>query len=306
MIGRWDSLAERLESTLRGRVRRAQPMSAHTTFAIGGPADIFVEPADENDLAGAVGLTREAEAPLLTIGSGSNLLVADAGIEGVVIKILENMSASAREGHRLRAEAGVVLDDLCERARAEGLGGLEHFAGIPGTVGGAVYMNAGAFGHEVLEIADEVRVLDSQGGQHTLGPRDIKRGYRRTSLMESDMIVTGATLALQPADGGALAERMREVRAHRADRIPPGVRCAGSVFKNPKPLVAGRLLEEAGCKGLRVGGAVVSSLHANVILNDGGARAQDVVSLMREMRARVRERCAMELEPEVILRGVSL
>ncbi len=306
MIGRWEALAKALASSMRGRVRREEPMSAHTTFAIGGPADIFTEPADEQDLATAVRLAREAAAPLFTMGSGSNLVVCDEGIEGVVIKILDNMAAVHRRGNDLSAEAGVVLDRLCDRACEEGLGGLEHFAGIPGTVGGALYMNAGAFGHEVLEVVQQVRALTQEGQWVTLRPEQIQRGYRHTSLMDSGMVVTGATFLLQPAAPEALAARMQEVRAHRCTRIPPGLRCAGSVFKNPKPTPAGRLLEEAGCKGLRMGGAVVSESHANVIVNEGGARAADVVALMREMRRRVRERFGVELEPEVILKGVTL
>lgn len=306
MIGPWEALADELEKNVRGPVRREEPMHAHTTFAIGGAADVLVEPADESDLAASVRLVRQAGAPLFTIGSGSNLIVSDEGIEGVVVKILDNMAAVTRQGDDLSAEAGVVLDRLCDNACQEGLGGLEHFAGIPGTVGGAVCMNAGAFGHEVLDVVKEVRALTKEGDWITLRPEQIQRGYRYTSLRDTGMIVTGATFALTPARPEALSAAMQEVRAHRCSRIPVGLRCAGSVFKNPKPTAAGRLLEEAGCKGLRVGGAVVSHLHANVVVNEASATADDVVALMREMRRRVHERFGIELEPEVILKGVSL
>ena len=281
-------------------------MSAHTTFGIGGPVDIFVEPAGEADLAQAVSMVRQAGAPLFTVGSGSNLLVSDEGIEGVVIRILENLSSVERVGDVLRAEAGVVMDDLCDRALQESLSGLERFAGIPGTVGGAVYMNAGAFGEEVLGVVGEVRVLDEMGRWLTLSPDQIQRGYRHTALMDSGAIVTGADFLLRQGSKGEIAAQMEEVRAHRCARIPAGARCAGSVFKNPKPEAAGRLLDQAGCKGLAVGGAVVSELHANVILNQGGATAAEVLALMREMRQRVRDRVGLELQPEVILKGVTL
>jgi len=167
-------------------------------------------------------------------------------------------------------------------------------------------MNAGAFGHEILEAAREVRALDPQGRWVRLRPEEIARGYRTTSLMHNGMIVTGATFGLSRGDAQAIRGRMTQLRAQRATRIAPNSRCAGSVFKNPKPQAAGQLLEAAGCKGLRVGGAAVSQLHANVIVNEGGATAADVITLMREMRGRVRERFGVELEPEVILKGVSL
>ncbi len=306
MIGPWESLADTLEASIRGHVRREEPLSAHTTFGIGGPVDILVEPASEADLAQTVSLVRQAGAPWFTMGSGSNLLVCDEGIEGAVIRILENLAGVERVGDTLRAEAGLVMDRLCDRALEEGLSGLEQFAGIPGTVGGAVYMNAGAFGQEVLEVVGQVRVLDEQDRWVSLAGSEIQRGYRRTALMDSGMIVTGADFLLRPGRKEAIAAHMQEVRARRCARIPHGVRCAGSVFKNPKPEAAGRLLDQAGCKGLCAGGAVVSELHANVIVNQGGASAADVLTLMREMRQRVRDRFGVELEPEIVLKGVSL
>ncbi len=276
-----------------------------TTIGCGGTAALMIEAVDAAHLSAILAAIQRHSLPWFVLGLGSNLLVADAGWPGVVVKLTGDLKSVSVSGDLLRCGAGVALPRAAAAAQSAGLAGLEPLAGIPGTVGGAVAMNAGAFGASIGVLVESVEIC-LPGEVITQNRNTIKFGYRSAAL-PSGGVVSRAALLLTPADPAAVAARMREVRASRETSQPAGRSC-GSVFRNPGPgagasLSAGQLLDEAGCKGMTVGGAAVSGKHANFIINAGGARTADVLQLMNRCRRRVFKRTGIVLEPEVRLIG---
>ncbi|MGZ8571437.1 MAG: UDP-N-acetylmuramate dehydrogenase [Actinomycetota bacterium] len=297
-------LAERILGEGYGdRVRRSFPMAPLTTFRIGGPAALYVEPEDERDLQVAGRAVTEAGIPFVVLGKGSNVLVADRGFEGLVIRLGRGFRWAGREGHRIAAGASMPLPALAGIALQHGLAGLEFGVAIPASLGGAVRMNAGAHGGDMADVVEQVEVfrLDG-GGRATVPAADLGYRYRR-SVLPPSAVVVGATVALTPAATDAIRERMDDARAWRRRTQPLAEPNCGSVFKNPTGAHAARLIDDAGLKGMRVGGVQVSEKHANFIVATPGAQARDVVRLIHMIQERVHERSGVDLEPEVQILG---
>ncbi|HWP67120.1 MAG TPA: UDP-N-acetylmuramate dehydrogenase [Candidatus Limnocylindria bacterium] len=297
-----EATCARLAAAVGGRVRRDEPLARHTSFRIGGPADVLVEPGSPGELAGVARITAEAGLPLTVLGAGSNLLVADGGIRGVVVKLGAGFRRAAWTERGVTAGAAMQIGKLARAAVTRGLSGLEFAEGIPGTVGGALFMNAGAYGGEVGAKVAAVEGVTADGRLETLAGETLAFCYRRAGLPPG-FLVTAVTFRLEPAAPELIARRLAELREHRLASQPQGTANAGSIFKNPPGATAGRLIEAAGLKGRRVGGARISERHANVIVNDGGARASDVQALMAEAQRAVWERNGVWLEPEIRLVG---
>ena len=290
-----------IPDALRGSgiaVREGEPLAARTTLRIGGPARFLVEVADAEALARVLRLASAERLPVLVLGKGSNLLVPDAGFPGVVVVLGGSFRETRVEGAEIVAGGGVSLMALAVAARDAGLSGVENVSGIPSSVGGAVRINAGSYGSEIFDVLVSATLVSPAGEVRSAAARTIARGYRWTALCETGDVVAEARFLLSKKLPAEIAARMTEVAAKRRDALPRQPN-AGSIFKNPKGLFAGKLLEECGFKGRRVGGAEVSTVHANVIVNTGGATAEDVKRLMEEMKKAVRERFGVELQPEI-------
>lgn len=283
-------------------IRQNEPMDAHTTFRVGGPADIMVFPREEAQLLAALEAARAAGVPALVMGNGSNLLVRAGGIRGLVVVLDGRFGRIRREGCVLTAQAGAALAGLSAYAMREGLSGLEFAAGIPGTVGGGVAMNAGAYGGELADTLLWARVL--LGGEaRTLGREEMQMGYRSTRALREGGVVLEAAFSLKAGDAREIGDKMSELNARRREKQPLNLPSAGSTFKRPEGYFAGALIEEAGLKGARVGGAQVSQKHAGFIVNAGGASSDDVIALIEYVRARVLEHSGVSLECEVRIVG---
>lgn len=295
-------MAARELTALRGELRHQEPLAGYTSWRVGGPARAFYRPADADDLALFLrGLPREE--PLLWLGLGSNLLVRDGGFPGTVIALQGRLSDIEVDGDCLRAGAGASCARVAREAARAGLTGAAFLAGIPGTLGGALAMNAGAFGGETWPVVRRVRTLDRAGELRERGPEDYAIAYREVRGPEDEWFV-GAELALRAGDVSAEQARIRELLARRGATQPTGLPSAGSTFRNPPGDHAARLIEAAGLKGLRVGGAEVSPKHANFIINTGEATAADIETLIERVRAAVQARFGVELETEVHIVGV--
>ena len=279
-----------------------EPMSRHTTFRVGGPADVLFLPESEEQLVQALSIAREAGVPCVVIGNGSNLVVKDGGIRGLVIALGEGMAAIARAGETLTAWAGASLARVSAYAQASGLSGLEFASGIPGTLGGGCAMNAGAYGGQLSDVLVDARVL-LDGEVRTLTVEEMQMGYRTSLPLRRGGIVISARFALTPDDPEAIAARMRELNARRRDKQPLNYPSAGSTFKRPEGYFAGALIEQAGLKGKRVGGAQVSEKHAGFIVNTGGATAADILTLIGTVQDEVADRFGVRLETEVRILG---
>jgi UDP-N-acetylmuramate dehydrogenase len=283
---------------VRGRWHRDVPLAPRTWFRAGGPAEVVFEPADEPDLQAFLA-GRPAGVPVTPIGVASNLLVRDGGIEGVVLRLRGPLAAIRVEGARLRVGAGATDRSIAIHAMQAGLSGLEFFIGIPGTLGGAIRMNAGAFGGETAEVVEQVVALDGRGGRHVLRAAELDFAYRHSGLPQ-DWIVVEALLSGVPGDPDAVRARMAAIKAEREASQPLHVATGGSTFKNPS---AGRkawqLIDAAGCRGLRRGRAMVSDKHCNFLINTGGARAAEIEALGEAVRARVLAECGIALEWEI-------
>lgn len=297
-------LVTELRNSIRGKVLIDEPMRQHTSWRIGGPADIFVAPLELADLRQVLGIAGKRNLPLTVIGAGTNLLVRDGGIKGIVVKIGEGMARLDISGDNITAGGGVKLGRLAASACRAGIGGFEFLAGIPGTVGGAVLMNAGAHGSSISEVVDKVVLVDREGNEHRRGVDRLGYGYRTSSLQGSSYTVVEACFRGSRRDPDDIKEQMSVYLARRRDSQPLDLPNAGSVFKNPPGDSAGRLIEAAGCKGLRIGDAQVSLKHANFIVNLGVATARDVLRLIEEVRERVLCRYGVKLLPEVQILGV--
>ncbi len=279
-----------------------EPMSRHTTFRVGGPADVLFLPESEEQLLQALSIAREAGVPCFVIGNGSNLVVKDGGIRGLVIALGEGMAAIARAGKTLTAWAGASLARVSAYAQASGFSGLEFASGIPGTLGGGCAMNAGAYGGQLSDVLVDARVL-LDGEVRTLTVEEMQMGYRTSLPLRRGGIVISARFALTPDDPEAIAARMRELNARRRDKQPLNYPSAGSTFKRPEGYFAGALIEQAGLKGKRVGGAQVSEKHAGFIVNTGGATAADILMLIGTVQDEVADRFGVRLETEVRILG---
>lgn len=292
-----------LQKEIRGRVTAGEPMHRHTSWRIGGPADLFVEPADSGDLARALSYARRSGLPVTVIGNGTNLLVSDRGIRGLVIKIGSGLALLEVCLNVIHAGAGVLLPRLAGRAQQAGLTGFEFLAGIPGTVGGALLMNAGANGSSVGDLVLRVEAVDYDGNKLVLERDELEFAYRQSCLSRRNLVVTGACFSGVPGDAAAIRNKMEAYLAKRRSTQPLELPNAGSVFKNPPGDSAGRLIEQAGCKELRVGAVQVSSRHANFFVNLGGGTAADVLELVKKVRQSVEDRCGVKLTLEVQMLG---
>jgi UDP-N-acetylmuramate dehydrogenase len=290
-------------SPAEGEIRLAEPLSRHTTLRIGGPAEIFVVAKTMDGLAKTVLAARAERKPFRILGKGSNVLVSDDGVSGYVAILEGEFLEVAIEGDLVIAGGGGSLGGTCAKAARAGLSGIESISGIPSSIGGAVRINAGAYGGEIFDVLESVTVLTHEGKLVERAASEIEHGYRRTALIDSGEIVCRARLRLRRAPIEVIASKTNEVAEKRRGALPSQPN-AGSVFKNPSGQFAGKLLESCGLKGARRGEAEVSARHANVIVNHGSARASDVLELMRLMRRSVLEKFGIELVPEVELLGL--
>ena len=279
--------------------RENEPLAAHCTFKIGGPAQLFVQPQTEQQLCSAVALCKEQAVRYYLLGNGSNILFADEGFAGVVIDISALGSDIAVEGNTLTAGAGVRLAVLCRAALEHGLSGLEFAYGIPGTVGGAVYMNAGAYGGEMKDVLTVVRYLTAEGEVVQASAAELDLSYRHSIFEENGGCVLSAQFALQPGNAAEIRAKMDELMAKRADKQPLDKPSAGSTFKRPAGAFAAALIDQCGLRGFRHGGAAVSDKHCGFVVNLGGATCADVLALCDEVRAIVKEKTGYELEKEI-------
>ena len=280
-----------------------EPMAKHTSFRIGGPADVLAQPADEAELAALLKRAGEHAVPVTLVGNGSNLLVRDKGIRGLVIKLSNIFSSITVDGNVLTFGSGISLAMASKKAASLSLSGLEFAVGIPGTIGGAVYMNAGAYDGEMAKVVTCVRVMDMQGKISELQASELDFAYRHTALQNSGWIVISVTVALQPGEAESIAAKMADFSQRRISKQPLELPSAGSMFKRPVGYFAGTLIEQTGLKGYTVGGAQVSTKHAGFVVNVGGATAKDVLQLIRDVQAQVLAAQGVQLEPEVQVLG---
>lgn len=293
-------LYEKLTAALtEEKVLLAEPMKKHTTFRIGGPADYFVTPGNEEEVKRAVAICKEEDAPYYIVGNGSNLLVSDEGYRGVVIQLYKEMSEVRVEGSVIRAQAGASLAKIAGAALEAGLAGFEFAAGIPGTLGGACVMNAGAYGGEMKDVLTDVTVLDEEGRLLTLEKDQLEMGYRTSVIARKGYTVLGAGIRLHEGDREKIRERMRDLKERRITKQPLEYPSAGSTFKRPEGYFAGKLIQDSGLRGFRVGDAMVSEKHCGFVINAGEATAADVDLLIRRVSAKVQEQFGVPLEPEV-------
>ncbi len=297
------AIYERLRNLGIKDVRLDEVMKHHTSFKIGGPADIFAAPESPEEIKAIIALCRREDIPFLVMGKGSNLLVRDGGIRGVVIKLGERFKAMEVEGLKITASAGVVLSALVNEAVDHGLGGLEFAHGIPGTVGGALFMNAGAYDGEIKDVVEKVEALDLDGSIITLDNQDMKLRYRHSVFQEKPLVILEGTFTLKKGEISRLRERIRDYNRRRQQKQPLTYPSAGSVFKRPAGYYAGKLIQDAGLKGYRIGDAQVSELHCGFIINLDNATAQDVLQLMDHVTGTVKEKFGVELSPEIRVVG---
>ena len=280
-----------------------EPMAKHTSFRIGGPADVLAQPADEAELAALLKRAGEHAVPVTLVGNGSNLLVRDKGIRGLVIKLSNSFSDMKALGNMLTFGSGISLAMASKKAASLSLSGLEFAVGIPGTIGGAVYMNAGAYDGEMAKVVTSVRVMDREGKISELKASELAFAYRHTALQNSGLIVTSVTCVLQPDEADAIAAKMADFSQRRISKQPLELPSAGSMFKRPPGYFAGTLIEQTGLKGYTVGGAQVSTKHAGFVVNVGGATAKDVLQLISDVQSKVFAAHGVRLEPEVLVLG---
>ena len=280
-----------------------ESMKKHTTFRIGGPADIFAVPDTIEKAAKIIGICREQKVPFYVIGNGSNLLVSDQGYRGVVVQVYKNLSAIEIKGDIITAQAGAMLSVIAKKAMTASLTGFEFASGIPGTVGGAAVMNAGAYGGEMKQVLTEVTVLTREGELRRIPSEELKLGYRYSVIPEKGWIVLEAKLKLHRGDYDMIKARMDELKEKRVEKQPLELPSAGSTFKRPEGYFADKLIMDAGLRGFSVGGAQVSEKHCGFVVNTGEATAKDVRDLIREVSRQVKTKFGVELEPEVKMLG---
>ena len=305
MIEQMQSVFQELQRVIHvGRLLAAEPLSQHTTFAIGGPADIFVQPGSMGELAATMQvLHAHSDVPVTILGNGSNVLVLDRGIRGVVIKLGDFLSSLRQDGNRIFAGAGSLLSEVSGFAATQGLEGMEFAVGIPGSIGGAVFMNAGAYQGEMSCVVDAVTAVSPAGGVRRFSREELEFSYRHSIFQDNGHIVCEVELLLEAGESKTIEARMQELTQRRESKQPLELPSAGSTFKRPPGHFAGTLIEQSGLKGLRVGGAEVSQKHAGFIVNAGGATAQDVLALISEVQRQVQQQFGVSLQPEVRILG---
>ena len=281
----------------------AEPMKNHTTFRIGGPADALALPKTPEEVAEVVRFCHEHAQPYYVLGNGSNLLVSDEGYRGIVLQLYRNFNDIQVNGEMITVQSGAMLAAVARTAYQNGLTGLEFASGIPGTIGGAVVMNAGAYGGEMKHVLREVTVLTKDGEVLAIPAKALELGYRTSVIPKNGWIVLGAVLQLKKGDPEQILARMEELKEQRITKQPLDLPSAGSTFKRPEGYFAGKLIMDAGLRGFTVGGAQVSEKHCGFVVNRGDATAADVWELICEVKRRVKERTGVELEPEVKLLG---
>ena len=280
-----------------------EPMKSHTTFRIGGPAEVFIMPKSVKQVQMAVKICQEEQIPYFILGNGSNLLVSDRGYRGVIIQMDRNMGEIQVEGTEIQAAAGALLSSIAVAARRESLTGFEFAGGIPGTLGGAVVMNAGAYGGEIKDVLKEVTVMDGDGKIFTLPASELEMGYRTSIIKTAGYLVLSARITLSRGKEEDIKARTRELSEMRTQKQPLDHPSAGSTFKRPEGYFAGKLIMDSGLRGYSVGGAMVSEKHCGFVINKGNATAEDVVSLMKHVTEVVQEKYGVTLEPEVKFLG---
>ena len=287
----------------KGTVLTEEPMSRHTSFQIGGPAEIFVQPATGDEVRQAICLAKEEQIPFFVVGNGSNLLVSDDGFRGMIVQIGRNLQEISVEDNVIYAQAGALLSRVARTALEHGLTGMEFAAGIPGSLGGAVAMNAGAYGGEMKDILTDAEVLTPDGEIKILSLEELDLSYRHSCIFDEDYIVLSVHLQLEQGDKTVIRNRMDELARARREKQPLEYPSAGSTFKRPEGYFAGALIQEAGLKGYTVGGAQVSEKHSGFVVNRGGATAEEVLFLIKQVQKKVKSRFGVTMEPEVRMVG---
>lgn len=276
-----------------------EPMKKHTTFRIGGPADYYVLPKTIEEVKKVTALCKEAEIPYYVLGNGSNLLVSDRGYRGVIIHLYRNMNRIEVEGTTIRAQVGALLSQIAGEALRHSLTGFEFASGIPGTLGGAIVMNAGAYGGEMKDVLQEVTALSQDGEVRVLSREELDLGYRTSVIGKEGYIALEAVIALKEGDMEEICAVMEDLKERRTTKQPLEYPSAGSTFKRPEGYFAGKLIQDTGLRGFSVGGAQISEKHCGFVINKNHATAEDVVTLMREVSDRVEAKFGVPLEPEV-------
>ena len=299
-----EEIIKRLEQTVESdRFLREEPMKKHITFRVGGPAACFLTPSTKEQIREILHICQEEKTPYFILGNGSNLLVSDQGFDGVVLQVYKNMNQVTVEGEHLRVQAGALLSATARKALEAGLTGMEFAAGIPGTMGGAAVMNAGAYGGEMKDILESVTVLTPEGEQKELNNEELQLGYRTSVVKEKGYIVLEAVLSLKKGDPEAIKSRMDELKEQRVTKQPLEYPSAGSTFKRPEGYFAGKLIQDAGLRGYQVGCAQVSEKHCGFVINKENATAKDVVDLIHDVQRIVYEKFQVQLETEVKFLG---
>ena len=301
-------ISDAVIGALKGFVRSEnvyikEPMAAHTTFRVGGPADCLVELENTEQIQKIRRYLHLVEIPYVILGNGSNVLVSDDGYQGIVLRIGNRMNHISVEGSRITVQAGAPLSQVARTAMEHGLTGMEFASGIPGTVGGGVVMNAGAYGGEMSQVVSKVTVINVDGEILELENETMEFGYRTSTIRNQPFVVTEVTFELQTGDKEAIREKMEELAVKRREKQPLEYPSAGSTFKRPEGHFAGELIQNAGLRGLQIGGARVSDKHCGFVVNVGYATAADVKDLICEIQMRVKERFQVDLEPEVVFLG---
>ena len=285
------------------RIRQDEPMKNHTTFRVGGPARYFVSPANASELAAVLDACRRDGSTWFILGNGSNLLVGDKGYRGVIIRLGGEFNTLKTEGTLLTAGASVLLSAVAREAMENGLTGMEFASGIPGSIGGGVKMNAGAYDGEMRQIVESVQVMYKDGSILDLDNETMEFGYRNSVIKNRPYVVLQVSLRLQPGNREEILARMNELAARRKEKQPLEFASAGSTFKRPEGYFAGKLIMDSGLRGARIGGAQISEKHCGFVINDGTATAADIAELIQEVSETVKEKFGVTLEPEVILLG---
>ncbi len=296
-------LEELIRAVGEEQVKTMEPMGSHVTFRAGGKADYFVTPSGEKELAEAVNICARHQIPFYVMGNGSNLLVGDLGYHGAVIRMGEAWDFCRFEGNRVRAGAGILLSRLAAEACRRSLAGMEAAGGIPGSLGGALVMNAGAYGFEMKDIVRGARVMDREGNVKEVSAEELELGYRKSAIPGQGWIVLEAELELTPGSREQIREKMDELAARRREKQPLEYPSAGSTFKRPEGYFAGKLIEDAGMRGYRVGDAQVSEKHCGFVINRGQAAPGQILRLCRDVQEKVKEQFGVSMELEVRLLG---
>ena len=285
------------------KVRVSEPMSRHTTFRIGGPADYFLLPSTAEEVKKILEICKEKKLPYFILGNGSNLLVSDEGYRGVIIQLYRNYGGITVEGMNIRAGAGTLLSQIASAAKNASLTGFEFAGGIPGTLGGAVVMNAGAYGGEMKDVLKEVTVMTEDGEIMTIPAEKLEMGYRTSLVKKAGYLVLEAVISLDKGDMEEIKSIMKDLTEKRVSKQPLEYPSAGSTFKRPEGYFAGKLIMDAGLRGYQVGGAQVSEKHCGFVINKENATAADVCRLMKDVQDKVQEQFGVTLEPEVKFLG---